>query len=82
MEMATVRKEGCWDVVRIEDGGGEGKGKGRKGKVAMEGRRGERWFECLAYRISFTLLLCFSASAIAVAPGSSILLPVRLHGLQ
>ena len=37
------------------------------------------WFDCLAYLISFTLLLCFSASASAVAPGSPMSLFQRLH---
>ena len=39
MEMAKKRKEGCWGVVRIEDGK-------KKKIVVLEG--GGR-FECLAY---------------------------------
>ena len=46
-----------------------------KGKKRIEGR----WGECLAYLIVFTLLLCFSASASAVAPGSPMVLPLSLH---
>ena len=57
-------------------------GKGRI-KNSGDGRKGgERWFECLAYRIVSTLLLYFSASAIAVAPGLPMLLFMRLHGLK
>ena len=55
-----------------------------KGRIKnSDGRKGgERWFECLAYRIVSTLLLYFSASAIAVAPGLPMLLFMRLHGLR
>ena len=69
--IALDQKRGC--AHRTE-------GKGSK-KNSGDGRK-ERWFECLAYSISSTLLLCFTASASAVAPGSPMLFMASLHGLQ
>ena len=57
------------------------RGKEKK-KNSGGGRRRERSFECLAYLIDSKLLLCFTASASAVAPGSPMLLRKRLHGWQ
>ena len=76
----NTKRKGSRDSVRPKDKCTQ-REREREEKEKWRWKEGgrERWFECLAYSIFSTLLLSFTASATALAPGSPMLFSARLH---